>query len=68
MYTFDHLNENKISYFCHMKNSLYYSMQSFKACIIFIFHAIYPDSFQYTGSAIISELNQSIINDQKYKN
>ncbi len=61
---FKHLQNNNISYFYHMKNSLYYSFQSLKAGVIFAVHSIYPDIFQYTGSEVISKLNQQIWEDK----
>ena len=52
-----HLEENNFSYLGHMKRSLVFSCQSFKAFLIFLIHAFLPFIFIEDGSKIIKNLN-----------
>lgn len=51
-----HLEENNISYCKHFMRSMRFAWKSFKASIIFVIHAFYPNLFTDTGSNIIKEL------------
>lgn len=53
----NHLRENNIDYFSHMKRSFYLSINAFKASICFLIHGIYPDILQYNGSRIVFKLS-----------
>jgi len=55
-----HLKKNNQTYFEHFKDSISYSGKSFKASLYFLVHAFIPDLFQYTGSAIIYDLHDTI--------
>lgn len=58
---FGHLKDEKMNYFEHFKIAITLSYYSFKASIVLLCHAVYPDIFQYTGSSIIKELNRKIL-------
>lgn len=55
-----HLNDIKMTYFQHLFYALGYSLKSFTATIIFIFHGIFPDYCIYTGSTIIQNLHNDL--------
>lgn len=55
-----HLNDIKMSYLGHLIGALGYSFESLKASIIFVFHGFFPDYCVYTGSTIISNLNDKL--------
>ena len=44
-YSIKHLEENNMSYFVHMKRSLGFAFQSFKAFSMFLVHAFFPFIF-----------------------
>ena len=56
-YSIKHLEENNMSYFVHMKRSLGFAFQSFKAFSMFLVHAFFPFIFVDSGSKIIKDLN-----------
>jgi len=58
---FCHLRVIGLSYFEHMKIAMRYAWLSFKASVYFTCHAIWPDSFQSSGSDIITELHEQAI-------
>ncbi len=66
MLNFKHLEKAKQTYFQHFLESSYFSFLALKASFIFIFHAIYPDSFEFDGGLIIKDLNK-LIEDKKAK-
>ncbi len=63
---FKHLDFASQTYHQHFKDAMRYSWTSCKCSFYFFVHAIWPDAFQHTGSDIIVELNDEILD--KYKN
>ena len=61
----NHLQKHNISYFAHMKHSLYYSYQSIKASTFFFIHAFIPDIFEYSGSKTIRGILNIIEDNSK---
>lgn len=57
---FKHLNEEKLSYFQHMKRALIISLKLFFASMLCFIHSILP--FLFTSSA--SSICKKIISDQ----
>jgi hypothetical protein len=55
-----HLQVSNLSYFDHMKGAFNFSYQSLKASIFFFIHGLFPNYFIYTGSNIISSLNDNL--------
>jgi len=60
-----HLEENNIGYFSHMKRALKLSIYSLKASICFLIHSIYPDILVDNGSNIINELSTELSTEIK---
>jgi len=61
MFEISHLKYAKQTYFCHLKDTLYYSYLSTKASIIFIIHGLFPFILTHKGSEIIFKLNDNIL-------
>lgn len=61
---FIHLNFMNQSYFEHWKQSIRYCYMATKSSWCFFIHAFYPDWFQHTGSDIIIEMTDEIL--EKY--
>jgi hypothetical protein len=61
---FTHLKNVKQSYFQHFYDSFYYSFICWKASSSFLFHALWPDSFEFSGSNEIERLN-TLLKDKK---
>ena len=51
-----HLESQNLTYWKHMKQSLYYCYLSTIASLSFFIHAIFPCVFEYTGSFLIYKL------------
>ena len=62
----NHLHENNISYYQHMKFSLGYAKESCIAMFCFFIHAFFPDYLIVSGSEKIKYLN-ALINNRKSK-
>ena len=60
MNLFKHPNKVCMTYFTHMKYSLYLSYSFMKASLCAFFHAIYPDSFITHSSDTLYRLNKEI--------
>ena len=58
-YLTKHLEEHSISYFEHMRRSLGFGYQSFKAGLIFLIHAFLPFILVEDGSEAIAKLNDN---------
>ena len=52
-----HLKDMKTTYTQHLLGAIYYSVQSFSAGVVFLFHGIFPDYCIDTGSNIIKQLD-----------
>lgn len=60
-----HLINKNITYFEHLKRTLYYASISFYAGFVFIIHGIYPDTLENHGSNAIKKLNSIIYFNDK---
>ncbi len=60
----DHLRDHNISYINHMIRAFYYSFLSFKACVYFLIHGIFPSLFDYYGSDTIDHLASCLIHSR----
>lgn len=60
-----HLDDVRMDYITHLKNSLYYSFESCMSGVIFLVHGIYPDILVTTGSQKIQQLSKQIEEDSK---
>lgn len=60
MVTFTHLQQVRQGYFEHMYDALKFSGKAMCASVTFFVHAVIPDFFPATGSAIIQGLNHEI--------
>jgi hypothetical protein len=61
-----HLRNANQNYFSHFKDSIKYSLKSFKASICFLCHSVFPFTNEKSGSETIEKLHMEII--EKYKN
>ena len=61
---FKHLGEVNQNYTEHFKDSIKYSWIALKGSFYFLCHAIYPDSFEKSGSETIHFLDERL--KQKY--
>ena len=61
----NHLKDNDVSYFKHMKYALLYSKESAKAMCYFAVHAFLPDVYVLNGSKKIEYLNLLIKSRKK---
>ena len=52
-----HLKDMKNTYSEHLLGTIYYSVQSFSAGVVFLFHGIFPEYCIDTGSNIIKQLH-----------
>ena len=59
-----HLDLMQMTYTQHLFGSLYYSLQSFAAGVVFIIHGFFPDYFVTLGSSLINNLNNQIIHSK----
>lgn len=56
-----HLERANQTYSQHFKDSIYYSWLSLKSSFYFFFHAMYPNSFQSSGSDTVNHLNGILV-------
>lgn len=64
---FRHLQDINQTYLEHLKDSLWYSLFSLRACIVFLIHGIYPDIFETEGSDTIFHIS-GMIHEKYNKN
>jgi hypothetical protein len=58
----NHLSNNNVSYFQHLKRSLRYSRITLCVSLIFVIHGFFPNTFEYTGTKKIFELCEKFKN------
>ena len=61
MFEIKHLKYAKQCYLSHLYDAINYSYQSFHAGIVFIIHGLLPCIYTSSGSMIIHNLNEVII-------
>lgn len=54
---FTHLQEDNKTYFEHFKETMTHSSKSFKASVMLLIHAIWPDIYTTSGYSEISDIN-----------
>lgn len=60
-YFLDHPQQVKMTYFQHFKRAMGMAIQTGMATTALLVHSIVPKFFPYTGSSIIKQLNQQIV-------
>jgi len=59
-FTSKHLKENNITYFSHLRRSMYFSTIFFIASIEAFIHALYPDLYQTSSTDTVILLNKEL--------
>lgn len=54
---FTHLQEDNKTYYEHFKETMTHSTKSFKASVMLLIHAIWPDVYTTSGYSEISDIN-----------
>lgn len=60
-----HPEEQKMTYFEHLKHACYYSVQAFGCSLVFMVHGIIPCLFEKTGSVTIQRLCNQLHGDKQ---
>jgi hypothetical protein len=54
----DHLSLTNETYLQHARAALYMARKAAKMAVVLVVHAVLPDTFAFTGSKTLAELNK----------
>ena len=64
--SFEHLKENNMGYWEHLKFASGHGIRCIKAGVLLILHSFIPALFPKTGSVLVNELNKSFTEHNDY--
>lgn len=60
----DHLEQNNLTYFAHLKQAWHFALRSGFAGLILFAHGIFPNKFVWQGGFMIRKLDQDLSSHQ----
>jgi len=64
----DHLKQNNMGYFQHLKFAASHGIRCIKAGLLLIIHSVIPALFPKTGSILVNQLNKDFTEHNDYLN